>query len=223
MAYQAPEWVNGAPPAISSDNLRNLCETVEDTQILMGNGIPSESEGAAGQFYLDLTDRGGFFDLYQCVSISNGNRKWVTVNSGANEDVTFKVEALRRRVASHSAAIIAAVPRNNVYEKYIPTNASDVPNFDDYTTERHIHFIDKYAPICAATYRPPLHGGILDVMRNSKNLSGAQYFYPVSGTGEVKSQIWYRAFYYRSSGTSFGAWECINRVDESKLDWRTGG
>lgn len=136
-------------------------------------------------------------------------------------DVCGKLEALRRRVASHSAAIINAVPYNGLFYRFHPVNAGDVPDLDDYKTETHIEFAIPVTSTLSANV--PKCPGILDVRRGGTSGVGAvQFWFPVGDRSDHshRDEIWFRPRYIGNDGVAYwGRFRCLNMIDENDLEW----
>lgn len=54
--YVTPAWIDNAAPPINDDELNAMSETVEGSQMLVGNGAPTSStQGKVGQRYADIS------------------------------------------------------------------------------------------------------------------------------------------------------------------------
>ena len=74
--YIAPLWANNAPPAINQTELQAITNTVEDSQIIHGSGVPTQTTAATvGQLYVDdITD-----GIFQCVGVSGNSYDWISL------------------------------------------------------------------------------------------------------------------------------------------------
>lgn len=74
--YIAPLWANNAPPAINQTELQAITDTVEDSQIIHGSGVPTQATAATvGQLYVDdITD-----GIFRCVGVSGNSYDWISL------------------------------------------------------------------------------------------------------------------------------------------------
>lgn len=135
-------------------------------------------------------------------------------------DVCGKLEALRRRVAAHSAAIIDSVQKDTLFYKYRPIDTDDLPNLDDYKTEVHIQFA---VAVTSANDDVPKCPGILHVLKGADTGVGAvQFWFPVGDKDDHthRDEIWFRPRYIGANGSMYwGTFRCLNMIDERELEW----
>lgn len=67
--YVTPAWIDNAAPPINDDELNAMSETLEGSQILVGNGAPTSStQGKVGQRYADISTTPA--TIYQVESVT---------------------------------------------------------------------------------------------------------------------------------------------------------